>query len=52
VGALAQQHNVLAAQEASLTTTVDRFSVPIDFESRFSSFIPPVVRPPRPPRRN
>jgi hypothetical protein len=46
--ALAQQQNVLAAQEASLTTTVDRFSVPIDFESRFSSFIPPVVRPPRP----
>jgi hypothetical protein len=46
--ALAQNHNVLAAQEATLTTTVDRFSVPIDFESRFSSFIPPVVRPPRP----
>jgi hypothetical protein len=46
--ALAQNHNVLAAQEATLTTTVDRFSVPIDFESRFASFIPPVVRPPRP----
>jgi hypothetical protein len=48
--ALAQQQNALAAQEARLTTTVDRFSVPVDFESRFSSFIPPVVRPPRPAR--
>jgi hypothetical protein len=46
--ALAQNHNVLAAQEATLTTTVDRFSVPIDFQSRFSSFIPPLVRSPRP----
>jgi hypothetical protein len=46
--ALAQNHNVLAAQEAALTTTVDRFSVPIDFESRFSFFLSPVVRPPRP----
>ena len=46
--ALAQENNVLATQEATLTTTVDRFSVPIDFESRFSSFIPPLVRPPRP----
>jgi hypothetical protein len=46
--ALAQNQNVLAAQEARLTTTVDRFSVPINFESRFSSFIPPVVKSPRP----
>ena len=46
--ALAQNNNVLAAQEATLTTTVDRFCVPIDFESRFSSFIPPLVRSPRP----
>jgi hypothetical protein len=29
-----QEHNVLAAQEAQLTTAVDRFSVPIDFETR------------------
>jgi hypothetical protein len=46
--ALTQNQNVLAAQEARLTTTVDRFSVPIDFESRFSSFITPVVLPPLP----
>jgi hypothetical protein len=46
--ALAQNQNVLAAQEARLTTTVDRFSVPISFESRFSSFAPPVVKAPRP----
>jgi hypothetical protein len=46
--ALAQNQNVLAAQEARLTTTVDRFSVPINVESRFSSFIPPVVKSPRP----
>jgi Concanavalin A-like lectin/glucanases superfamily len=34
--ALAQpeERNVLAAQEARLTTTVDRFAVPIDFETR------------------
>jgi hypothetical protein len=48
--ALAQNNNALAAQEATLTTTVDRFSVPIDFESRFSAFIPPVVQPSRPAR--
>jgi hypothetical protein len=29
-----EQHNVLAAQEVRLTTGVDRFSVPLDFESR------------------
>ena len=34
--ALAQpaQRNILAAQEAQLTTAVDRFAVPVDFESR------------------
>jgi hypothetical protein len=31
-----QQRNVLAAQEARLTTAVDRFAVPIDFESRLA----------------
>jgi len=35
-----EQHNVLAAQEARLTTPVDYFSVPIDFEKRFSGFAP------------
>jgi hypothetical protein len=29
-----EERNVLAAQEARLTTTVDRFAVPIDFETR------------------
>src|SRR3984885_2597595 len=37
--AQAQRNNVLAAQEAKLTTGVDRFAVPVDFESRFSSFV-------------
>jgi len=34
----AEQHNVLAAQEARLTTSVDQFSVPIDFGDRLSGF--------------
>jgi len=46
--ALAQTSNALATQEARPSTTVDRFSIPIDFESRFSSFIPPAARSPRP----
>jgi hypothetical protein len=37
--AQAQRNNVLAAQEAKLTTGVDRFAVPVDFESRFSSLV-------------
>jgi hypothetical protein len=40
--------NQLAAQLAELTTTVDRFSVPIDFTQRFSGFDPVAVRPARP----
>ncbi len=46
----AQERNLLAAQLAELTTTVDRFSVPIDFARRFSGFDPVPVRPARPAR--
>jgi hypothetical protein len=44
----AGERNLLAAQLAELTTTVDRFSVPIDFAERFSGFDPVAVRPARP----
>jgi Calcineurin-like phosphoesterase len=44
----AEERNLLAAQLAELTTTVDRFSVPIDFAQRFSRFDPVPVRPARP----
>ncbi|MBV9793334.1 MAG: Tat pathway signal sequence domain protein [Actinobacteria bacterium] len=46
-----EQRNVLAAQEARLTTPVDYFSVPIDFEARFAGFAPVAARPPRPARQ-
>lgn len=45
-----EQRTVLAAQEARLTTPVDYFSIPIDFEQRFSSFAPVPKRPGRPAR--
>ncbi len=45
------QRNLLAAQLAELTTTVDRFSVPIDFAQRFSGFDPVPVRPARPAKQ-
>ncbi|MBV9447134.1 MAG: metallophosphoesterase [Streptosporangiaceae bacterium] len=45
------QRNVLAAQEARLTTAVDYFSVQIDFEQRFSGFAPVPSRPGRPPKQ-
>ncbi|MEW2522247.1 LamG-like jellyroll fold domain-containing protein [Actinacidiphila alni] len=38
----------LAAEHARITGPVDNFSVPIDFEKRFSGFIPVPVRPARP----
>jgi 3',5'-cyclic AMP phosphodiesterase CpdA len=44
----AAERNQLAAQLAELTTTVDRFSVPIDFAQRFSGFDPIPVRTARP----
>jgi hypothetical protein len=46
-----EQRNVLAAQEARLTTAVDYFSVPIDFEQRFSGFAPVPARPARPAKQ-
>jgi hypothetical protein len=45
------QRNLLAAQQAKLTTPVDYFSVDIDFAQRFSGFDPIPVRPGRPPRQ-
>jgi hypothetical protein len=42
------QRTTLAAQEARLTTEVDNFSMPIDFDSRFAGFSPVPVRPSRP----
>src|ERR1700731_3738445 len=38
----------MAALEARLTTDVDYFSMPLDFQQRFSKFIPVKTRPPRP----
>lgn len=40
--------NRLEALESRLTTSVDRFSMPFDFEQRFAGFIPVPVRPARP----
>ena len=42
------RRNRLAAQESELTSAVDRFSVPIDFEQRFAGFAPVPARPARP----
>ncbi|WP_248294617.1 LamG-like jellyroll fold domain-containing protein [Actinoplanes sp. TBRC 11911] len=42
------KRNVLAAQQARLTTATDDFSVPIDFEQRFARFIPVPQRASRP----
>ncbi|GHF71423.1 hypothetical protein GCM10018790_56620 [Kitasatospora xanthocidica] len=44
----AEERNALAAQEAELTSDVDRFSIPIDFEQRFAGFAPAPRRPARP----
>lgn len=46
-----ESRNKLAAEHARITGSVDDFSVPIDFEKRFSSFIPIPVRPARPASR-
>ncbi|GAB3576314.1 LamG domain-containing protein [Amycolatopsis endophytica] len=43
-----EKRNRLAALEARLTTPVDNFSMAIDFEERFSGFIPVTTRPARP----
>jgi hypothetical protein len=50
---LAQQpesRSELAAEHARITGPVDNFSIPIDFEERFSGFVPVPVRPARPAR--
>ncbi|MFE0413639.1 LamG-like jellyroll fold domain-containing protein [Streptomyces tendae] len=41
----------LAAEHARITGPVDNFSIPINFEKRFSSFVPIPVRPARPASR-
>jgi len=46
----AEERNVLAAQEARLSTAVDYFSVPLDFERRFSGFAAAAARSSRPAR--
>jgi hypothetical protein len=45
------ERNVLAAQEARLTTPVDYFSLPIDFGQRFAGFAPAPARPGRPAKQ-
>jgi hypothetical protein len=44
----AEERNKLQAQESRLTTSVDNFSMPIDFAARFAGFIPVLPRPARP----
>ena len=47
----AEQRNELAAEQARITTPTDYFSVSIDFEERFSGFIPIRTRPGRPAKK-
>ena len=42
--------STLEAEHVELTSDVDRFSIGIDFRSRFAGFAPPVLPGPRPPR--
>ena len=44
----AGEANALAVQEAQLTSAVDRFSIPLDFDQRFNGFAPVPPRPARP----
>jgi hypothetical protein len=46
-----EKRNVLSAQEATLTTAVDYFSMQIDFENRFAGFAPVPSRPGRPAKQ-
>jgi hypothetical protein len=46
-----EKRTALAAEQARLTTPVDLFSMPIDFEQRFAGFIPEPVRPARPGKK-
>jgi hypothetical protein len=43
-----ESRSELAAEHARITGPVDNFSMAIDFEQRFSSFVPVPVRPSRP----
>jgi len=43
----AGEANALAVQEARLTSAVDRFSIPLDFDQRFAGFAPVAARPAR-----
>lgn len=47
----AGEANALAAQEAQLTSSVDRFSMAIDFDRRFQGFAPVAPRPARPAKQ-
>jgi hypothetical protein len=46
-----ESRNELEAEHARITGPVDNFSMPIDFEQRFSGFVPVPVRPARPAHR-
>ncbi|MBR7839220.1 metallophosphoesterase [Actinospica durhamensis] len=46
-----EERNVLAAQDAELTSAVDYFSIPMNFDERFASFAPVPSRPSRPAKR-
>jgi hypothetical protein len=46
-----EARNVLAAQEARLTTPVDYFSIQVDFDERFAGFAPEPTRPGRPAKK-
>lgn len=46
-----KSRSTLAAEHTRITGPVDNFSIPIDFEKRFSGFIPVPVRPARPAGR-
>jgi hypothetical protein len=43
-----ESRSELAAEHARITGPVDNFSMPVDFEQRFSGFVPVPVRPARP----
>lgn len=43
-----EERNVLAAQDAELTSAVDYFSIQMDFDERFAAFAPVPSRPSRP----
>lgn len=47
-GLAANKRNELAGQEIELTSSVDYFSIPLDFTKRFSGFAPVPPRPARP----